>query len=169
MVSQPCKPVVLCPQSVGQRAAWSSWTPKPHTRPGASAPHTPLLFSHSVQLFWDPTDCSPPSSSVPGISQGRILEWAAISFSRESSQLRDPARGSCPIFCVAGGFFTAKPLTYILSQNVYVSLTVPCMCVCTCFNPNVTALLAKKKKRKKYWEKTHQAHSSYWVKIPRYF
>ena len=30
-------------------------------------------------------DCSPPGSSVPGISQARILEWAAISFSRGSS------------------------------------------------------------------------------------
>ena len=26
-------------------------------------------------------DCSPPGSSVSGISQARILEWAAISFS----------------------------------------------------------------------------------------
>ena len=28
-------------------------------------------------------DCSPPGSSVHGISQARILEWVAISFSRE--------------------------------------------------------------------------------------
>ena len=27
-------------------------------------------------------DCSPPDSSVHGIFQARILEWAAISFSR---------------------------------------------------------------------------------------
>ena len=32
---------------------------------------------------------SPPGSSVHGILQGRILEWVAISFSRESSRLRD--------------------------------------------------------------------------------
>ena len=35
-----------------------------------------------------PVDCSPPSSSVHGISQARILEWAAISF-RGSSRPRD--------------------------------------------------------------------------------
>ena len=35
----------------------------------------------------DPTDCSPPGSSVRGISQARILEWLAISFSRD---LPDP-------------------------------------------------------------------------------
>ena len=29
----------------------------------------------------DPMDCSPPGSSVHGISQARILEWVAISFS----------------------------------------------------------------------------------------
>ena len=33
----------------------------------------------------NPTDCSPPGSSVYGILQARILEWVAISFSRRSS------------------------------------------------------------------------------------
>ena len=30
----------------------------------------------------DPTDCSPPGSSVHGVLQARILEWVATSFSR---------------------------------------------------------------------------------------
>ena len=30
----------------------------------------------------DPTDGSPPGSSVPGIFQARVLEWGAISFSK---------------------------------------------------------------------------------------
>ena len=39
-------------------------------------------FSH-VQLFLcEPMDCSPPGSSVLGISEARILEQVAISFSR---------------------------------------------------------------------------------------
>ena len=29
----------------------------------------------------DPMDCSPPDSSVHGISQARVLEWGAIAFS----------------------------------------------------------------------------------------
>ena len=33
----------------------------------------------------DHMDCSPPSSSVHGTSQARILEWLAISSSRGSS------------------------------------------------------------------------------------
>ena len=37
-------------------------------------------------------DCSLQGSSVHGIFQARVLEWVAISFSRESSQLRDRTR-----------------------------------------------------------------------------
>ena len=47
-------------------------------------------WSHSVvSNFLQPVDCSPPSSSVHGILQARILEWGAISFSRGSSRPRD--------------------------------------------------------------------------------
>ena len=43
----------------------------------------------------DPVDCSSPSgSSVYGISQARILEWVAISFSRASSDPRIKLRMS---------------------------------------------------------------------------
>ena len=40
-------------------------------------------------------DCSLPGSSVLGISQVRILEWVAISFSRGSSRPRDQTHPSC--------------------------------------------------------------------------
>ena len=53
-----------------------------------------LLLSHSVmsdsETWW-----SPPGSSVRGISQARILEWVAISFSRGSSSPRDWSWVSC--------------------------------------------------------------------------
>ena len=42
-----------------------------------------------------PMDCSPPGSSVHGISQVRILEWIAISFSRGSSGSRNRTLVSC--------------------------------------------------------------------------
>ena len=35
----------------------------------------------SCPTLCDPTDSTPPGSSVPGILQARILEWVAISFS----------------------------------------------------------------------------------------
>ena len=39
------------------------------------------LLSH-VPLLFNPMDCSPPACSVHGISQARILEGVAASFSR---------------------------------------------------------------------------------------
>ena len=48
-----------------------------------------VYLLNRVQLFHDPMDCSPPGSSVHGISQARMLEWVAISVSRRSSQPRD--------------------------------------------------------------------------------
>ena len=57
-----------------------------------------------VPLFHDSMDCSPPHSSVHGILQARILEWAAIPFSRglpnPGIEPRPPA--------LAGRFFTTE-------------------------------------------------------------
>ena len=44
-----------------------------------------LCVLSCVWLLCGPLDYRPSGSSVPGISQARILEWAAISFSRGSS------------------------------------------------------------------------------------
>ena len=46
-------------------------------------------------LFCDPMDYNPSGSSVPRVSQARILEWVAISFSRGSSQPKDLTHVSC--------------------------------------------------------------------------
>ena len=56
----------------------------------------------------DLMDCCPPSSSVHGISQARILEWVVISFSRGSSWPRDEPASPASL-ALAGGFFTTKP------------------------------------------------------------
>ena len=43
-----------------------------------------LCYAKSLQscpTLCDPTDSSPPGSTVPGILQARTLEWVAISFS----------------------------------------------------------------------------------------
>ena len=37
--------------------------------------------TQSCPTLSDPTDCSPPGSSVHGIFQARVLEWGAIAFS----------------------------------------------------------------------------------------
>ena len=46
-------------------------------------------LTQSCLTHCDPVDCSPPGSSVHGISQARVLEWNAISFSRGSSWPRN--------------------------------------------------------------------------------
>ena len=60
----------------------------------------------------DPTDCSPPGCSVYGISQTRILEGVAVSFSRGSSQPRDQTCISCTgrriLYCQATLLLTLK-------------------------------------------------------------
>ena len=68
----------------------------------------------------DPMDCSPPGSSVYGISQARILEWVAISFSRDfpnpEIKLMSPAAST-----LAGGFFTnaspGKSVSKLVNQE----------------------------------------------------
>ena len=57
--------------------------------------------AQSCPTLCDPMDCSLPGSSLHGILQSRVLEWAAISFSRGSSRLRDRAQ----VFCTAGRRF----------------------------------------------------------------
>ena len=49
------------------------------------------LVSKLCLPLCDLMDCSPLGSSVHGISQARILEWVAISFSKSSSWSRDQA------------------------------------------------------------------------------
>ena len=56
------------------------------------------IFVESLKLcptLCDPVDCSPPGSSVHGISQARILGWVAISFSKEYSRCKDRTHISC--------------------------------------------------------------------------
>ena len=75
----------------------------------------------------DPIDYSPPDSSVHGISQTRILEWVAISFSRRSSRPRDR---TC-ISCLAGGPFPTEPPRkpqMLLVQFSSVTQSCPTLC-----------------------------------------
>ena len=57
-----------------------------------------ILCVHALSCptLCNPMNCSPPGSSVHGISQARILEWVAISSTRGSSLL-----GIEPVFLVS--------------------------------------------------------------------
>ena len=57
-----------------------------------------------MSLF-DPMGCGPPGSSVHGILQARMLEWAALPFSRGPSRPGDQASSLlCPASASAGRF-----------------------------------------------------------------
>ena len=62
----------------------------------------PLLVAQLHPTLCNTLDCSPPGSSVQGILQARILEWAAIAFSKGSTWPRDRTQVSCN----ADRFFT---------------------------------------------------------------
>ena len=55
----------------------------------------PCMLGSSVASLCNPMYCSPPDSSVHGISQVKILEGVAISSSRGSSRPRDQTNISC--------------------------------------------------------------------------
>ena len=60
----------------------------------------------SFPTLCDSMNCSPPGSSIHGILQARILGWVAM-LPRSGIF---PTQESNLVSCIAGGFFTAKPL-----------------------------------------------------------
>ena len=93
-----------------------------------------FLFAKSCPtLFYGPMDCSPPGSSIHGISQVRVLERVAISFPRGSSQPRDR------VSCIAGRFFTTEPprKTLFLVRHTH------SVCVCVCVHTYIMADILK--------------------------
>ena len=67
--------------------------------------HACMLSHFSRVWLCNPMDGSPPGSSVHEILQARILEWAIMPSSRESSRPRDQTQVSCVSY-IAGWFFT---------------------------------------------------------------
>ena len=114
-----CKVVFPPPVSQGKWGSMRSlFAPRSHSSPLLcllslrSFQSLRDLFMHACELcpfrhvrLCVPMDCSPPGSSVPGILQARILEWAAISSPGDppnpGTELTSPA--------LAGGFFTLSP------------------------------------------------------------
>ena len=58
-------------------------------------------------------DCGLPDCCIHGISQARILEWVAISFSRGTSRPRDWTQASC----IAGSLLHCRQILYRLSHQ----------------------------------------------------
>ena len=85
------------------------------------------LVSKSFPTLCNPVDCSPPGSSVYGISQARILEWIAISFSMILSLFpkfhgvyasRSPSLGFTLVVSVSGPTLLSALLIRVSSPNI---------------------------------------------------
>ena len=74
-------------------------------------------IAQSCLTLCDPMDCSLPGFSVHGIFQARVLEWAAISFSRGSSWPRDGTWVSC-----IGDIWATRETLYIKSLYIITAL-----------------------------------------------
>ena len=117
----------LFPQSCVKSVIKSHWPPKSNSlgvlSPFARSPGWEICCrsssSSSVQALLCLTLCdtmeySPLGSSAYGIFQARILEWVAISFSRESYWPRDRT-------CVS---YIGRQILYWLSYNFLTSVTI---------------------------------------------
>ena len=76
------------------------WQTLYHLSHQESSKTVKVLVAQSCPTLCDPVDSRMPGSSLHGISQARILEWVAISSSKESSQPREWNN------CIGVGFFT---------------------------------------------------------------
>ena len=91
-----------------------------------------LIGKSCPRLSCDPMDCSPPDSSVRGISQARILEWVPF-----PSPGAHPYSGIEPMSpALAGGFFAIEPsgkpclcLAYTTLDNQFKSMKILLFCL----------------------------------------
>ena len=105
--------VLFCPLGWGS----ITWSPSQGPAEGFAPAVCACSVAQLCLTLCDPMDCSPPSSSVHGISQARILEWVATSSFSLSSWLRiQPAS-----LALADGFFTAEPLGSPMLMLKYIS------------------------------------------------
>ena len=99
--AEPSPAVIRTPTNIKQVeemaiTTWP-WCAEWHTSHRIFKRHYIVVVSVSklCPTLRDPMDCASPGSSIDGISEARILEQVAISFSRGSSWPRNQTRISC--------------------------------------------------------------------------
>ena len=105
------------------------------------------LVAKSCWTLCNPTDYSPPDSSVCGISQARILEWVAMTSSRGFSW----SRHRTLLSCVRGRFFTAEPLGKPQGADGGDLITKSCPTLATPWTAALQAPLSMGFSRQEYW------------------
>jgi len=89
--------------------------------------HVVAVYSLSCSRLYNPIDCSPLGSSVPGILQARILEWVAVPFSTSTCTTGQKAE-----YCACGNQVLWKtwlhvlPLTFIGRESLKLSTLAGC-------------------------------------------
>ena len=105
-----------------------------------------------VQLLCSLMNCSPPGSSVHGISQARTLEWFSISSSRGSTRPRDQTHISCKSPALQVSSLHTDPLgkphsdIKVIALQIFIVLPMSSHCV----RSLLFSLTLKKKKTLKY-------------------
>ena len=79
-----------------------------------------VLVAQLCLTLCDPMNHNLPGVSVPGILQTRVLEWAAILFSRGAFWPRD-----WTWFCILGRLFTIWATSFISSWSVVFTVYFP--------------------------------------------
>ena len=72
------------------------------------------LAAQCCPTLCTPMNCCPPGSSLHVIFQARILEWAAVSYCRGSSQPRDRTR----LLCLLDQQADSPPLSHLRSPTL---------------------------------------------------
>ena len=90
---------------VAWRIPWTKESGRLQSKGSQRVDMTEVTYLQSCLTLFDPKDHGQPGSSVLGVSQARILEWVAISFSRGSL----PPKDTTCVPCIVGEFFTTEP------------------------------------------------------------
>ena len=72
------------------------------------------LVALSCPMLFDPLDCSPPGSSVHGISQARVLERGGLPFPTQGDPPNPGIDPESPeSLALAVGFFPSEPPSWL--------------------------------------------------------
>ena len=119
-------------------------------------------------------ECSPPSSSVHGISQVWILEWVAISFSRGSSQPRNQSHisyiGKWVLYRQATSEAQATFVKLLLSHLSFLPLraytNLDSFCECCCCFPSFFPVPSPNRHNSVYFlTPSNSDHAVTWIKL----
>ena len=102
------------------------------------------LVPQSCPTLCDPMDCIPPGSSVHGILQARMLEWAPVSSSRASSWPRGWIHLSCSLLHWPADSLPTEPFrTFSGTMGVSYQRKLKFLKTCVCCRQSWAAFLER--------------------------